>query len=274
MRITIHVGIRERAAEPALLFQSLRTQTYKKWDLVILDSNSQPIENNHFVMCIVNRIKLENHYVNIIRDDNPKGVCSARNQLVTEDYFNNELICRLDDDVVLETDYLGKLINVIKKGYDIASGITPLMTIPEFKRNINKVLPIMNLKEFDKKNNLVKNIDDCGMAYTDNIIAPAHEFRSNALMKRKVARKIKYEKNLSDSGFREEAFFSLRALWHGYKIGIDTSAIAYHIQCPIGGVRAINYQEKIISDDKYFTKWAKKMRTKHGNLPNYRTKKD
>ena len=266
MNITIQVTCKDRHTELALLIQSLRTQTFKNWDIVILDECQTPIETNYFLANLLNRIKIEGHHVNLIKNDLLLGVCNARNKLKKEDYFNNEFVLRVDDDVVLEQDYIRKLLDVINLGYDIASGITPLLGKPLFKRDIKKVKPIINRKELDEEGNIIYYGDDCGYGYLQEEILPAHEFRSCGLFKKKVYDSIDYEPNLSFVGFREEAFFSLRALWKGFKIGVHTGAIAWHFATPSGGCRVLDYQQKVKSDNEYFYKWTKQMYKKHGDF--------
>ena len=50
--------------------------------------------------------------------------------------------------------------------------------------------------------------------------------------------KVKYESNLAAHSFREETFFSLRSLISGFKIGVDTGAIIYHLVTHSGGERS------------------------------------
>lgn len=258
-KVTIHVCNKDRHSELALLLQSLRTQTYKEWDLCILDESQTPIEHCHFLMMLINRIKLEKHYVNIIRNENSMGVCYARNKIIENDYFNNNYTCRVDDDVILDSKYLDKLFSVIHVGYDIASGITPVCGQPLFKRQNKKVKPIINKKEINSRGEITKHGDDCGYGYIEEEIISAHEFRSCALIKKEIIDKIKYPTNLSPVGFREEAFFSFKAQSLGYKIGVHTGAIAWHLVAPSGGVRYPDYQDKVKSDDNYFKKWVKEM---------------
>jgi len=96
---------------------------------------------------------------------------------------------------MLEPDYFEKLIKVIDEGYDIASGVTPLIGTPEWKRETKFVEPIINRHEFDNEGNLIKMNDDCGYTYLEEVILPTHQFRSCALFKREVVEKIKYEDN-------------------------------------------------------------------------------
>ena len=45
-----------------------------------------------------------------------------------------ELILRLDDDNILEKDYIERLVNCLNQGFDIASGIVPPCGIGQIKR--------------------------------------------------------------------------------------------------------------------------------------------
>ena len=266
-RITIHICTRDRHSELGLLLQSLRTQTYQEWDLIILDDASgSPILQCQFLIALLNRIKLENHKIKIIRNDQSFGCCYARNRCIDEDDFDNELCCRLDDDIIMGGDYLERLIKVIVSGYDMASGVIPLLQVPEIKRDTKFVKPIINKKEFDKEGNIIKYGDDCGFCYIQDEIILTPEFRTNCLYKSEINKKIRYPHGLSNVSFREEAYFSFSAILEGYKIGIDTGAICYHLQTPSGGNRCPDYQEKVKLDDESFRKWTKKKFIKHGNF--------
>lgn len=264
MTVSIHICNRDRWGELGLLLQSLRTQTYQDFDIVILDENETSITQCYFLMMLLNRMKLEGHGVNIIRNNLKLGVCYARQKLVDEDYFkDNSYILRLDDDVILEKDYIEKLLKVIKAGYDIASGVTPLLGSPELIRNIDKVKPVINRKEFDNEGNLTYYGEDCGFCYDKEEILSANEFRSCALFKREIFNKISYEKNLSFVGFREECFLSFRAITLGYRIGVHTGAKIFHLASPTGGCRFPDYTEKVQSDNKYFYEWVKEWQKKN-----------
>ena len=265
-RISIQIATRDRPSELGILLQSLRTQTYKEWDLVIVDDGTMNIMATAYIPLLLNRMKMEGHCVNIIKNDLHIGVCHCRNLAVEKDYFDNDYIARLDDDVIIEHDYLEKLIKVINAGYDIASGVTPGMSYPTIERKTSHVKQFINKKEFDKEGTLTRHDDECAYGYEEETITPTHEFRSNALMKKEVANKISYPDNLSPVGFREEGFFSTKAIIEGYKIGVITSAIAWHFQTPSGGCKHPDYGGKVQSDNNYFVKWNKQLFVKHGDF--------
>lgn len=266
-RITIHISTKDRWSELGLLLQSLRTQTYKDWDIIILDDASgTPIVQCHFLTHLINRVKLENHKVKTYRHDVSFGVCHARNKCIEIDDFENELIIRLDDDVIIEPDYLERLVKVIDSGYDISSGITPQMGSPILKRESKYIKPIINKIEINSEGDILKLGDDCGYGFIEDEIIPSHHLRSCFMYKREIHDKIKYENNLTTVGFREEAFFCLRAIILGYKIGIDTHATAFHFQTPSGGVRTNEYGQKVNIDEDTFRRWFKNEFKKNGDF--------
>ncbi len=268
-RITIHICTKDRHTELALLLQSLRTQTYQNFDILICDDASgSPIISAGFIAALITRLKLENHKVKLIRNNESFGCCYARNKCIAEDNFNNPLTFRCDDDVILEPDYIEKLLIVINEGYDMASGVIPVMVHPELKRKIEFVKPIINLHELDKECNLIKQNDDCGYCYLEDGILPTHQFRTNCLYKSEINKKVKYPINLTTVAFREEGFFSFGAIMEGYKIGVNLSAVAYHLQTPSGGNRIKDYADCVKIDDETFKKWCKKKFKEKGDFLN------
>lgn len=266
-RITCHICTKDRHSELALLLQSLRTQTIQNWDLLILDdASSNPILNCNFIVNLLTRLKLENHKIKIIRNNISFGCCFARNTCIERDDFENLYICRLDDDVILEYDYLEKLMKVIEAGYDMASGVVPHISIPEIKRETRFVKPIINKIDFNEVGDIIKYDDSCGYGYIEEKIILAPQFRTNLLYKSEINKKVKYPDNLSYVAFREEAYFSIRAILEEYNMAINTSAICYHFATPSGGNRCPDYSEKVKIDNESFYKWMKSLYLKYGNF--------
>ena len=122
--IAVLICNKDRPTELFGLLQSLRTQTVKNFDIFILDDCSgTPIFNYHFLVCMLNRLNVEGNYVYFDRTEFPHGVSKARQRIVdyalrTKDY---EYLMRVDDDVLLEPDYIEKLMQVIHQGYDLSS---------------------------------------------------------------------------------------------------------------------------------------------------------
>lgn len=254
-KLAILINVKDRPTELSLLLQSLRTQSYQEFDIFILDDCSgTPLTNYHFLNCIFTRIRAEGHRLYINRTDFPSGVSGARHKIVQWAKTGNyEYFLRVDDDVILESDYLERLFKVLEKGYDLASGVTASMFSPTFKRNPKFLNGIANRVILDDKGNYIFNGDDCGMEYIESVIVPAHHFRSCALYKSKIHDKVNYlPTKLSAHGFREEQIFSYKLLMAGFKIGVDTKAMAWHQITPSGGERPTTelapFNQKILEE--------------------------
>jgi GT2 family glycosyltransferase len=207
---------------------------------------------------MITRLKMESHKIYLKNSGFLHGVSRARQAIVdwameTGDY---DYFLRVDDDVILEPDYIERMLKVIEGGYDIASGVTVAMAQPFFKRDPVHLKGIINRVVLNDDGSYFWNGDDCGMEYIDSVILPAHHFRSCALIKKEVHKKIKYyPTKLSMNGFREEQIFSYKALMEGFRIGVDTGAKNYHLICPSGGERdtmnQVPYNQKVLEE---FTK--------------------
>jgi len=239
--IDVTICTRDRPTELALLLQSLRTQTHQLFDVFILDDGSrQPVGSHNYIQQLVMRLKLEGHRVDILRMEKSIGVARAR-QYVTDHVVTNgrgECVLRVDDDTVLEVDYLRLLLLALKEGYDIVSGTTPNLGNADAPRETRFVKPVINRVVLDGDGRFVVNGDDCGHTYIESEVIPTHHFRSAALMTKGVCEKVKYETWMTGHGFREEQFFSFRAILAGFKIGVHTGAEALHFRTPSGGERS------------------------------------
>lgn len=275
MKIAIMLSTKDRPTEVAMLLQSLRTQTYKNWDIFIMDDRSGvPLYNYHFLQSIINQIKLENHNVILWRNDLPLGVTRLRQQLVEKilEYSDCDAILRLDDDNLLEPDYIERLVNCLKQGYDIASGLVPPCGFGQIKRDIKYVKPFIADIKLDENGNIKEFQDTCGFLYLQKEIIPSVNFRSMALIKREVHEKVKYEDNLGFCSFREEQFFSFRALLEGFKICVDTGVIAYHMNTPSGGERTNEYYSGLQKNNELLNKFCQnKFKEKGDFLEKYRS---
>ena len=273
-KVDIMICSKDRPTEMALLLQSLRTQTFQEFDVYIYDDRSGVgYQNHHFLVSIFNRMKLENHKIKLWRNDIPQGVTKLR-KIMAEKVMEEgvgDLILRLDDDNILQADYIERLVKVIDSGYDIASGVVPNMAMPFTKRGTKFVKPFISDVRLNKEGNIEYFGDDCGMEYLQNEIIPSPNFRSLALIKKEVHKQVEYESNLGFCSFREEQFFSFKALVKGFKIGIDTGAIAYHLQTPSGGERTLEYQNGLAKNHELLNEFTKKLFLRNGNfLEEYR----
>ena len=273
-KVDIMIVSKDRPTELAMLLQSLRTQTFRNFDIFIYDDRSGvPYQNYNFMQSVISRLKLENHVVTMWRNDIPLGVTRLRRIMADKimEVGNGNSILRLDDDNLLESDYIERLTKVLDAGYDIASGLVPHVAVPFIKRETKYVKPFISDIKMNEKGEIVYFGDECGMEYLEKEIIPSVSFRSMALIKKEVHAKVKYEDNLGFCSFREEQWFSFRALLEGFKIGVDTGAIAYHLNTPSGGERTNEYYSGLNTNHELLNRWVQRMFLEHGDfLEKYR----
>src|SRR3990167_6770786 len=268
-KIAIMIATRDRPTELSLLLQSLRTQTIKNFDIFILeDYSGTPLQNYHFLVCLINKLNEEGNFVRVDRTPFNYGVSKARQQLVkmvkeTRDY---EYMCRLDDDVILEHNYLEQLMEVIVQGYDLASGVTEFIGAPSFMRESRFIKPVANKVILDKEGKFIYNGDSCGMLCLDKSILPIHHFRSCALYKTKIHDKVSYDSKLTKHGFREEEILSFKMIINGFKLGMNTKAIAHHLLTPSGGERFAESNEMVKTNQEVLEEFTKDMYKEHGDF--------
>ncbi len=264
----VHICTSNRVGEIGFLLQSLLQQKYKKFDILLLDDGSNhPITSTYYINLFIYQLKEAGHNVKIIRNNQPSGVWQARQQLVdyTLENLKHKYICRLDDDIILSPDYLEKLKDGIDNGYDLMSGLTvPIGPVPV--RDIKYVEPIIGYCELDDKGELTYNGDDCGYLYNEEKILLSPHFRSCAMYKTEIHTKggIDYKCRLSKHGFREEQLFSFKMVIKGYKLGVHTGAINFHLNTPSGGERSTVNKTEL--NQKVFEESVKRMYDKHGDF--------
>lgn len=270
MKVDINICTRDRATELYGLLISLMHQEHQDFDVYILDDASGTnMQQYHFIQCMMNRLRYDGHRVHIIRNEQSKGVCKARQKLAdyTLKHGGGMAICRLDDDTVLPTDYLKKLISVLDAGYDMASGVTPPIMTPLMQRENRFAEPVINRIVLDDEGHYLVNTDDCGHTYLEEKIIPAHHFRSNCLIKTEIHKHVKYDDIIAaDSGFREETFFSLRAILLGYKLGVHTGAVAWHLITPSGGERRPTFGNFALMNQQLLNRRTRAWFEEHGDF--------
>lgn len=267
-RVSVHVTSKDRHGELYGMLCTLWRQSFRDWDLVLLDDGSgTPITSCHYLMVLLNQFKLEGHKVCIVRNDKSWGVCAARNLCIDKDPFDDAYTCRLDDDIILAPNYLTRLLNGISVGYDVMTGIVPVLGTPEIERDVKYVEQVICKHEFDAQGTLVVRNDDLAYGYLDTVILPCDQFRTNALYRTILHKEgIRYPDNLTTVGFREELWFSFRAILKGHRIGAHTGAKCWHVRAPSGGTRRQDYSQCVALDEETTNKWVREKFEKEGDF--------
>jgi len=254
-RISWHIITRDRPEYLAVLLTSILRQTYKEWDLILVDNSVKPIQEHPLIQVIVNRMLNEGHRVKYHRvDPNIRDIGQLRNICIDEDNWN-KLGLRCDDDSFCEPDYLELLYKFIqlkdlqgsyieqpdgkaipREGHRVGAvgGLVPFMWMEKTFMPPREKCNIIN--EFY---DLEGESDQCyfynGVDYME-----ADHLRSSFMYWNEVAKKIRHPECYGKTGYREETDLTYRMRLAGYKLFVVPDAVCWHLVSPYGGGRDEN----------------------------------
>lgn len=272
-RVMIDVVTRDRHPYLSVLLCSLLHQTYKNWDLIIeVDDADENILRDHLVMSLLARARHEGHDWRMIRSHR-QGPHMAHDRTLFMTHENPgqkyKLLCRVDDDIYLEPDYLGHLFGmfVADKDCEIAaiSG-----TYPDPRRSRESQTPPAGWeKDINYAGKVDHNVPWPYVCFYPEGTAPrlVEHLYSSFMFRVELGVAIGgYCKLFSQIGHREESDFSYRFHLAGYKQYVHPRALGFHFQAPAGGIRSgdigDNKSELAAGDHKIYArrlaKWKKR----------------
>ena len=253
IRCSIHIVTRDRPESLALLLTSLIFQTYKNWDMVILDnSRNTKINNYYLIRTIINRLQLEGHRFHVIENnDEHRDIGKYRNQVIEADPFKNNIGIRIDDDSICEPNYIEILMNGFTDNkIGIVGGIVPYLFYPKTyilqPEKFNEI-PSFFVPWTDHCTNFVRFIDNDGkdLHYKKTYFESGH-IRSSYAYRIDLAKKIRFHEWSGPTGYTEETVFCIKTWLNGYKVIINPNAVCWHTAYIVGGGRdKISGQEQM-----------------------------
>jgi len=268
-RLTLHICTMNRPAELYGLLVSLREQVFKQWDLILVDQSNPAISSYHFIMMMLNQLKVDGHKV-IIRASENKGIVPNRNQAfkLQEEFFPEaKFSVRLDDDSIADKHLLLNLYQSTQRRDKVGAVgcLVPVFGLPPYSNNISNLpneLFDQVLWEDGKVSKITDNGGELWKDYGKNpkALLPTHHLRSSFLINNAAAKEVGYyDTAFQSSAFREETDFCLKLLRKGYNLFINTNAILWHCRGGGGGLRALDpntYNESVQRCNIYFNdKW-------------------
>ena len=263
LRITVGVPTKDRGIELAILLQSLITQTYTNFDVVIVnDCHSNLLHDNTTLQALFKVLKQLGNNVTILEGDR-KGPHYGRQKIL--DFADTELILTLDDDVSLEPRCLENLVKVFSEDKDEMIGAVGIVYLNPHEPIKDQILPdlseetLQNLGKiyWEPNGNLfllgALNIQ----LHRDNRLKEVQHLYSGFMYRKTAAIKAGgYNLSLSKVGHREETLFSYGIFRQGYKVFVNPTCIAMHYHPMFGGIRETQGQwhgkENWDHDEKIF----------------------
>lgn len=277
--VTVYCGTRGRYPELALLINSLTNQTYKYWDLIIFDDNEQPtnITSIPFIAPFLAYMNYANHRWSVLFG--PKKGPHAIHKLAVQS-IRSPFILRVDDDLVLDREYIESLVDVMLKDPSIGA-VGGLVLNPSIS------LANQTIKNHPKQFTFADKVNFSGRIMEENNMPVHSPFLQWTMPAENTIKEVQHlhcsfmysrmaaitsnswdedaYDALSPKGHNEETMGSYSMWLNGYKLFIEPKAVAWHLYSPGGGIRhdpKADHMAMKAHDDKMFVTWYNEQKKK------------
>jgi GT2 family glycosyltransferase len=251
------------------LLKSVKVQTLYPDEILIIDGSS-----NDETKIVLEKNEFKNLKYFLVSKEN-RGLTRQRNYGISKLSSDCQIVCFLDDDTILETDYFEKTIETFKINFDVV-GVGGV-AINEYKWKLQEPNVFYNRKKYylfegyfykEGLRNIVRNyfkLDSnlgsgkmpgyshgrtsgfplTGKTYeVDLLVGMSMSFRRNVLDS------IKFSKFFEGYGLYEDADFSLRALQFGKNV-INTNVHLSHFHAASGRPNQYKYGKMVVRNGWY-----------------------
>lgn len=256
-RIEIDIATSDRQDYLASLLMSLRTQTFQNWDVtIVVDDTDESILRNKLVNGVLNMLGNEGHKWRIIKGLRQGPHVSHQKTLSMAEH---ELICRIDDDVILSPSFLQSLFYAMLGDHKNEIAAVGGVFLNPFRQEDDQTFhpDCLRLDAFQGK------VDDRLMnlqiyKHPDNSLKDSEHLYSSFLYRKSCAEAVGgYFMGYSRVGHREETDLTHRMYLSGWKLKVAPSAVGHHFSAQSGGIRIENGAELASSDEQIFQKRLK-----------------
>lgn len=241
--ISVVICTKGRLKEPLDCVNSITKQTHLPNSIIIVDGNDSNDLKNELTKV------LEHTDINYIHIDQKikSGLTSARNLSIL--YAKDDYILFLDDDVILDNNYIKFIFEVYSGNGSEVGGVQGLITNAE----PNRLLTIFTSLFLFKRNPKGKVLRS-GIAiypYVNEMIQVDWLSGSNMCYRKKILAEYKFDESLKGYGAREDVDFSYRVS-KKYKLLICPKAKLIHEHSDTGRMSKIDASSMSIVNQLYF----------------------
>jgi len=243
MRIEICVPTKDRYSNLALLLWSLTEQSYREWDLTVIDDSEdrKDIREISFILPILRRMDRNGNKWRV--EFGPRSGPHYCHQLSVDKSRHSEIF-RVDDDCILSSNVLEELLKVLLLSDKRIGAVGPIVLDPMMPEGY-EYLPI-GYESFKKYQG---RIDEYGVNFgdhqwrrhPDDKLQNVQHLYSSFLYSVEAAKSIGgYDLEYDKPGHREETDFTYRLWQNGFKLIVNPKALVWHLRSPSGGIRTFS----------------------------------
>jgi GT2 family glycosyltransferase len=275
-RIEVLIPTKQRYEFLALCIQSLTTQTYDNWDLLIVDDSEKPVNLTQipFIAPFLNWMLNNKHEWRVLFG---RKLGQHHCHQIGLEAAKSNLILRVDDDCVLDPNYMEMLVRVITT-QDHCVAVSGLVLDPNLK-NEQQLQP-ENWKEIkdysgkvweDEKGNPQNSPALQWHCHRDKDLSLVQHLHSTFLYRKAPALAVGGWQDMIDAGLSrvamtEETWFTYKLYLAGWSMFVNPNVVAWHLKASFGGCRTDAEKEDLsklyFADRGKFDAWYKENRKK------------
>ncbi|GEC73459.1 Glycosyltransferase, GT2 family [Flavobacterium flevense] len=269
MRFSLIICTYMRPESLLRLLQSVQEQTLYPNEILIVDGSI-----NNDTTLVLEQNRFQNLYYFLVSKEN-RGLTKQRNFGITKVADSSEIVCFLDDDTVLETDYFEEIIKTFKikneaigVGGIAINGYKWKLQNPTVLYNKNRYYCFENHVYKEGLRNVVRNylglasnlpsgrMPDFSHGRTSGFPMTGKTYEVDLLIgmsmafRKSVFKNIQFSKFFEGYGLYEDADFSLRALSFG-KNYCNTNAQLSHFHAASGRPNQYQYGKMVVRNGWY-----------------------
>ena len=250
-RVTVIIATHNRMDIVHQLLFSLRMQTFKNFDLCIVDDSddttfTQEKWTKHSLYSkIIGELQMQGHRIRIIPGPSNYhvGAVYQAGWIGTKDW-NNALVYRAEDDSWLSPDYLEKVTSLFDD--PLVGTASGLMLFAGTKADTFKV------DDERYKHGTIEHLSDSvnvqWSLHTNKKPFSVEHINSAMMLTEAALERIGGFESTLLNFHREDTHLSWRVCLEGMKVLIHPGAIAYHFRAGTGGARAVKDGNKSLDD--------------------------
>jgi len=233
--VGVTIATKNRPAYLAALLGSLINQTHRQWSLVVNDQSDEPVTTHPTIVDLLDVIRGADHGVTVCRSTDPRRRYQQCMEAVPGAI---EFVLRVDDDVLLQPDFLGEVLRPFRLLGDrrlaAVGGCLPGTGMRPLPWHVvqDEWMPCLDRPTWKLQGHRYSTAE---VVEVESLWGAAMCYRRSAA----VAAGGWAIDGYSEQIFREDSDMSARWLAAGYQLVVTTAACGWHLVAPGGGSRAV-----------------------------------
>lgn len=224
LTISVIIPTKNRHEDLFNTIKSVISQTCLPEELIIIDQNMSSEVKDALISAYENELKEKNITLKYIHDSQITGLTQARNRGIEKN--ESDIVLFLDDDVILERDFIFNMMEIYKKYPDIygVSGVITNFRIGLVEYLIRKIFETGDFA--DRRSLIFTRLDKYKNAECISVSKLPGGLTS---YRQEVFKDFKFDENFIKYGMGEDFDFSFRVS-RKYKIVITPKAKLIHVE--------------------------------------------